>query len=251
MSTVAPPSALSEADYLAIEAAVMETDRGRWFLSEFARRNRAADTQSVLAAVRQLEATVRKPVPSVGAMPNPQTIGPAHLTEFRARLAEMRRIILRATHEARRGIENRDISPWSKAVADADGAVAGIRRMAGKIQEVSFEVREAGRMGVYAEALDVYARDIIAACESQAAATDRLSKLAKTLGAIERRVANLIARVGGSGASELDDDPDTKPPAKAEADVGWSEGLAPATMAGETSAELSRDTRPEPVAGPA
>jgi len=45
----------SPGDYEAIEAAVMETSRGRWFLREYARRNRNADTETVLAAVARLE----------------------------------------------------------------------------------------------------------------------------------------------------------------------------------------------------
>src|SRR5690349_18221196 len=42
-------------DFDAIEAAVMETARGRWFLKEYARRNRNADTQAVLEALEQLK----------------------------------------------------------------------------------------------------------------------------------------------------------------------------------------------------
>jgi hypothetical protein len=49
---------LSPHDYAAIEAAVMETARGRWFLSEFARRNRQADTGTLLAALARIEARV-------------------------------------------------------------------------------------------------------------------------------------------------------------------------------------------------
>src|SRR3954471_11091850 len=44
-----------EADYDAINAAFMETSRGRWFLSEYARRNRNADTRMVLDAVARIE----------------------------------------------------------------------------------------------------------------------------------------------------------------------------------------------------
>lgn len=33
----------------------METSRGRWFLAEFARRNRNADTEMLLAAIGQLK----------------------------------------------------------------------------------------------------------------------------------------------------------------------------------------------------
>src|ERR1700704_6902141 len=55
--SAAPPP--SEADYDAIFAAVMETLRGRWFLGEFAKRNRNADTELVLAAIERVEAIWR------------------------------------------------------------------------------------------------------------------------------------------------------------------------------------------------
>ncbi|MBZ6075397.1 hypothetical protein [Microvirga puerhi] len=45
----------SSLDYDAIEAAVLETARGRWFLREYAGRNRNADTEAVLAAIAGLE----------------------------------------------------------------------------------------------------------------------------------------------------------------------------------------------------
>src|SRR6202171_5160376 len=44
-----------EADYDAISEAFMETSRGRWFLSEYAKRNRNADTRMVLDAVARIE----------------------------------------------------------------------------------------------------------------------------------------------------------------------------------------------------
>jgi hypothetical protein len=49
------PPAMPDEDYEAIEAAVMDTARGRWFLAEFARRNRTADTTVLLAAIERLE----------------------------------------------------------------------------------------------------------------------------------------------------------------------------------------------------
>lgn len=52
----APPS---EADYEAILAAVMETGRGRWFLHEFAQRNRHVETRGVLTAIQRLEGMLR------------------------------------------------------------------------------------------------------------------------------------------------------------------------------------------------
>ncbi len=48
-------SAYSQKDFEAIEAAVLESERGRWFLAEFTRRNRAADTLMLLDAIAKLE----------------------------------------------------------------------------------------------------------------------------------------------------------------------------------------------------
>src|SRR3954465_11307195 len=44
-----------EEDYAAISEAFMETSRGRWFLTEYAKRNRNADTRMVLDAVARIE----------------------------------------------------------------------------------------------------------------------------------------------------------------------------------------------------
>lgn len=51
-----PPT---EADYDKIYSAVMETERGRWFLTEYARRNRSADTTVILTVLDRIEATMR------------------------------------------------------------------------------------------------------------------------------------------------------------------------------------------------
>ena len=55
MSKSTELSPFNEGDFLAIEAAVLETDKGRWFLTEFGRRNRVADTQTLLNALDRLE----------------------------------------------------------------------------------------------------------------------------------------------------------------------------------------------------
>lgn len=48
-----------EAEYDGVYAAVMATERGRWFLTEYASRNRQTDTHAVLGALARLEAAVR------------------------------------------------------------------------------------------------------------------------------------------------------------------------------------------------
>ena len=59
LSPISARAALpSEEDYAAISEAFMETSRGRWFLTEYAKRNRNADTRMVLDAVERLETSL-------------------------------------------------------------------------------------------------------------------------------------------------------------------------------------------------
>src|SRR4051795_1485452 len=56
LSPISARAALpGEEDYAAIRDAFMETSRGRWFLGEYAKRNRNADTSMVLDAVARIE----------------------------------------------------------------------------------------------------------------------------------------------------------------------------------------------------
>ena len=50
-----PPLGIREGDFEHIEAAVRETERGRWFLDEYARRVRLAEASRVSIAVERLE----------------------------------------------------------------------------------------------------------------------------------------------------------------------------------------------------
>jgi hypothetical protein len=45
-------------DYAALETVLSATPRGRWFLSEYARQNRRAETGMLLGAMSKLEAAV-------------------------------------------------------------------------------------------------------------------------------------------------------------------------------------------------
>lgn len=58
LTSQTPPAA--DSDYDSIHAAVMETVRGRWFLSEYARRNRHAETDVLLKAIGRIESFVQE-----------------------------------------------------------------------------------------------------------------------------------------------------------------------------------------------
>lgn len=68
----APPP--SEADYDAIYAAVMESERGRRFLAEYARRNRHADTQLLLGAIDRIAVALRLQSTLIEPEPEPPAV---------------------------------------------------------------------------------------------------------------------------------------------------------------------------------
>src|SRR5262245_57670942 len=59
LSTIAAQSAPAEGEYDLICATMAESARGRWFLDEYARRNRNTDTAQVLAAIERIEGMIR------------------------------------------------------------------------------------------------------------------------------------------------------------------------------------------------
>ena len=65
MAPLPPPQGMSEVDYETIEAAVTETVRGRWFLGEFARRNRTAELRPILDAMARIEGAVSAGQPAL------------------------------------------------------------------------------------------------------------------------------------------------------------------------------------------
>jgi len=61
----AEPAEPNEADYQAFYDALMDDERGRWFLAEYGRRNRNADTGVLLKALNRVEVLVRLGTPDV------------------------------------------------------------------------------------------------------------------------------------------------------------------------------------------
>jgi hypothetical protein len=177
MAGTTPTNTALEGDFAAIETAVMETARGRWFLAEYARRNRSADTDMVLEAIARLE-------PAAAS-----TTFPADLA---LRIDELHRLVatMRAGAPNGSGDDRRPVH--ARPVQAAENAIAAIRRTTEKIREVSFELRETARLGIYAEALDLYCHDLTSAVGFQETSTRQLTDLAAMLGAVETRVIALV-----------------------------------------------------------
>lgn len=132
----------NEQDYDAIREAFMETARGRWFLGEYAKRNRNADTRMVLDAVAKIEETLaaqRQPV-------------------VEDRLPEALVEIRRAIREA----ETIAIAAFDPTAIEA--SLAPIPRGVRIIKEISWRWREIGADGRICDLIDSQLASIEAAC---------------------------------------------------------------------------------------
>lgn len=126
MNIPALPSGLYREDYDRIEAAVMETVRGRWFLLEYARRQRAVETERLVQAVDRLERFVAARETTVDApseqTPEPEAAAdPADLRRMR-RIAEKARDFARALRE--RGLDE-ELCSEAEELAYAVAELAG------------------------------------------------------------------------------------------------------------------------------
>jgi chemotaxis regulatin CheY-phosphate phosphatase CheZ len=188
---------LSQRDFEAIEAAVMETDRGRWFLSEYARRNRNADTTLLLDAIAKLERSIPK-----AASPGAPAAGPPH--EFRINLVEM----IAAIAETRRQIasmrpQEGDDSRFCVAADELDAIVSAteqatqrILEAAEQVQECAWSMREAGANDAYCEKFDTLVTRIYTACTFHDLTGQRISKVVALLGYLEERL-DAMSRIWG------------------------------------------------------
>lgn len=163
----------SEEDYDAISKAFMETSRGRWFLGEYAKRNRNADTNMVLEAVARLEenlAAQRQPEPAPAPAPDNS-------------LAEALASIRSAVDAAR--------------VAALDGLaleekLAPVRKGSRIIREIAWRWREIGADGRICDLIDSQIGSIEEACGQIASINPLVA-----FDVIERQLAEL----GGDGAT--------------------------------------------------
>jgi hypothetical protein len=132
----------TEQDYEAISQAFMETSRGRWFLGEYAKRNRNADTRMVLEAVGRIEQTI-----AAQKQPGPESGLSDALTSIRLAVEQ-------AQAAAATALE-------SSALADN---LAPVHKAARIIKEISWRWREIGADSRICDLLDSQVSAIESAC---------------------------------------------------------------------------------------
>jgi chemotaxis regulatin CheY-phosphate phosphatase CheZ len=194
---VPSPAPISDADYEAIEAAVVETTRGRWFLAEYARRNRHAETTGLIDALQRIEAKIDAP------RHDPQ------LDRVRMSIMEMAQAIARTKDEIAAIKPTQEVEGrFGEATEELDAIVTttetatdDILRAAEQIQEVAWTLRERGFEGPICDMLDERATDIYTACSFQDLTGQRTRKVISVLRYLEARINAMIDIWGVEGAS--------------------------------------------------
>jgi hypothetical protein len=157
-----------EEDYEAICQAFMETSRGRWFLGEYAKRNRNADTRMVLDAVARIEQTVAT---------QKQAASDSRLAEA---LAAIRRAVYEARGAAAAAVQNLGL----------EENLAPVRKGTRIIKEISWRWREIGADSRICDLLDSQVTAIEDAC-GQIASTNPQDALIAAFDLIKARIAAL------------------------------------------------------------
>jgi hypothetical protein len=193
------PAPAAQGDYDSICAALMQTERGRWFLQEYARRNRSADTQILLAAIERIEAVVC-------AQRNKQ-VQPG----FRSDLLEMAEAITRTRAEV---AEIRSDAASRPESARPDGEASPVPRppqsrdvfaTAERIRDVTWAMRGHGFDPSTCDQLEELAAAILSASSLRDPTDHRASKLNEVLHYLEHRIDTLLESCADAPVDTHDD----------------------------------------------
>jgi chemotaxis regulatin CheY-phosphate phosphatase CheZ len=181
-------SSLAEG-YASLEALLRASPRGRWFLAEYARRNRSAETDLLLEAIARIEKAMLKP-PSRQAAPSGVF---AELVEMSEAIARTRREIaqIKPPHQFDQQLISAS-AELDHIVEATEKATSDILEAAEEIQEVAWILRERGTDIELCDKIDQRATDIYTACSFQDITGQRTEKVVKALRFIEQRINAMI-----------------------------------------------------------
>ncbi len=182
-----PITALT-ADYDAIERAIRETSRGRWFLTCYLQRNRSAETKMLLDAIAKLESAMRDSGQVVETACPQDTIATLKeaIGQARGDIAQMV-----PEHGPAVQLPLRRFSFESIPAAVADETET-IRSAAANIQSAAYAMQAAGVFQGVARQMAERAEEIERACSTQDAALNRAARMASLVSEIEAELMTLF-----------------------------------------------------------
>jgi hypothetical protein len=148
-----------EEDYAAIAEAFMETSRGRWFLTEYAKRNRNADTSMVLDAVQRIEQSLaaqkEENLQREESLRREEGLSAQQAAEAVAAAAVAQERLTEALAAIRRSVEAAEESAVEALDSLAlEQRLAPVRKGARVLREIAWRLREIGNDGRICDLID-------------------------------------------------------------------------------------------------
>jgi hypothetical protein len=149
----------SEEDYAAIAQAFMETSRGRWFLTEYAKRNRNADTRMVLDAVARIEQSLaaqrEENLEREASLQREEGLSAQQAAEAVAAAAAAQERLTEALAAIRSSVEAAEESAVEALDSLAlEQRLAPVRKGARVLREIAWRLREIGNDGRICDLID-------------------------------------------------------------------------------------------------
>jgi hypothetical protein len=183
--------------YEALESAVMESARGRWFLAEYAKRNRAADTTMLLEALKKLE-NVASATPAKADKPQPDI-------EQLASTIKAARSEIASTHNdllPDGGYLPSDAALYDRIALDARLASSEIARRSMSLRVIAGGLKAATVEEEHVEAVEANARSLETLSWSQEALSERIAKAMGLLSHIDETLTGFSAEPEASAPVE-------------------------------------------------
>ncbi|UPK02022.1 hypothetical protein [Bradyrhizobium sp. 170] len=148
-----------EEDYAAIAEAFMETSRGRWFLTEYAKRNRNADTRMVLDAVARIEQSLtaqrEETLEREASLQREEGLSAQQAAEAVAAAAAAQERLTEALAAIRSSVEAAEESAVEALDSLAlEQRLAPVRKGARVLREIAWRLREIGNDGRICDLID-------------------------------------------------------------------------------------------------
>ena len=165
------PELPDEVGYDAVHAALMATERGRRFLTEYADRNRHANTTAIVSAIARIEATLRGEGP-------PRADATGDLMEIAAAVDRIEAALAAGT----------------KPAPDISAAIE-------RLLDIAFMLHERPVEATLCDGLDAAVREISDANMRSGSAAEDIRKVAELVRALASRVREMIALSGAMHAA--------------------------------------------------
>jgi hypothetical protein len=240
----------SEEDYAAIAEAFMETSRGRWFLTEYAKRNRNTDTRMVLDAVARIEQSLaaqrEEDLEREASLQRDEGLSAQQAAEAVAAAAAAQERLTEALAAIRNSVEAAEESAVEALDSLAlEQRLAPVRKGARVLREIAWRLREIGNDGRICDLIDSQVT-VIEKGTDQFSSEEARAAMRAAFAALQGRLVEF-----SDDDHTLDAEAEAAVPSPAAPVMAPAAETAGADLAKEVAKEAAKEAAKAPPASPA